>query len=709
MNTTSSIITRREFVKVVSIAGGGLVLGFYLPSKEEALLPEMVPTTSLAPNAWLRVDRNGIVTVTVARSEMGQGVQTSLPMIVAEELEADWSSVRIEPAVVDPKYGDMTTGGSRSIRSNWLPLRKAGATAREMLVAAAADTWKVDRATCRAENGAVLHPTTNRKLSFGQLAEKAALLPVPSDPPLKKPDQFRIVGRSVPRLDSVEKVKGNAIFGIDMTLPDMLVAVIARCPTLGGKVKSFDASKALAVTGVRQVLQVESGIAVVAESTWAAMRGREMLSVAWDEGPNNTLSSADIEKIFEEKSKQEGLAVRKEGDTAAAFTSAAKRLSAIYTVPFLAHATMEPMNCLVHVRETEAEVWAPTQSPQWSQRAVAGVAGLPLEKVKIHTTLLGGGFGRRLMWDYTAEAAEVSKRIGRPVKVVWNREDDMQHDYYRPASYHRMEGALDSEGRLTSWAHHVVAPSISAQLFPNQPRQGPPDAVDGAAQLPYAVPNILIDYVMANTPVPIAWWRSVYNSQNPFANECFIDEVAVAAAKDPYEFRLQLLPPASRLRAVLELAATKAGWGKALPSGKGRGIACHACFGSFIAQVAEVSIKKEGSVKVDRIICAVDCGQVVNPDTVKAQIEGGVIFGLTAALKGEITIKQGRVQQSNFDDYELLRFDETPTVEVHIRTSAEEPTGIGEPGVPPVAPAVCNAIFAATGKRIRRLPILDRS
>ncbi len=714
MNTTFNP-ARRDFIKVVSVAGGGLILGFYLPSKEELLATEPVPATAFAPNAWLRIDLDGSVTVTVAKSEMGQGVRTSLPMLLAEELEADWSKIRIEPALADPKYGDMTTGGSTSVRKSWLPLRKAGATPREMLISAAAQTWGVERATCRAEQGAVIHVPSGRSLTYGQLVETAAKLPVPAlnhdasgpaDVPLKDTKDFRIIGKSAARLDTPEKLDGKAVFGLDVKVPGMLVATVARCPVFGGKVKSFDATKAMAVKGVRHVAQVPSGVAVVADSTWAAMQGREALAITWDEGPSAGLDSAGIRKMFEESAKKTGMVARSEGDAAGALAAAAKKLEAIYEFPFLAHATMEPMNCVADVRKDGAEIWAPTQSPQWAQGDVAKLLGLPEEKVKVHTTLLGGGFGRRAMPDFVVEAAHVSKAAGAPVKVVWTREDDMQHDFYRPASYHRVGAGIDSSGRLVAWTHRLVAPSVIAQVFGIQPKAGEADAVDGAAQLPYSVPNLLVDYVMVNTAVPVGWWRSVYNSQNPFVNECFLDEVAAAAGKDPYELRRQLLPEGSRLRGVLELAATKAGWGKPLPAGHARGIAGHFSFGSYIAQVAEVSVEASGKVKVHRVVCAVDCGRVVNPDTIEAQMESGIVYGLTAALKGAITIEKGRAQQNNFHDYQMLRMDEMPFVEVHIQPSKEAPGGVGEPGTPPIAPAVANAIFAATGKRIRRLPIL---
>jgi isoquinoline 1-oxidoreductase beta subunit len=699
-------LTRREFIKVASVAGGGLALGFYLPPKEEMLGAAPAKENAFAPNAWLKIDKEGITTITVARCEMGQGVRTSLPMMVAEELEADWAKVRIAPALADPKtYGDMTTGGSTSVRSSWATLRKAGAIAREMLITAAAQNWHVDRATCRAENGVVLHPPSGRRATYGQLVETAAKLPVPTEVALKNPEDFRLLGKSIPRLDIPEKVYGRALFGIDTKVPGMLVAMVERCPTFGGKVKRFEARKALAIKGVKQVIEVPSGVAVTADSTYAAMQGREALAITWDEGPYGEFSTDGIRQMFEGKSKQKGKMARQEGDVVAALATAARKIEAIYEVPFLAHAPMEPMNCVADIRADRAEIWAPTQAPQWAQSAVAEVTKLPLEKIKVHTTLVGGGFGRRLMPDFVREAAHISKAAGAPVQVVWTREDDMRHDFYRPASYHHCTAGLDKNGQLVAWIHHLVAPSISVQLFGEQDQEGRPDAVDGAAQLPYQIPNILVDYVMANTAVPVGWWRSVYNTQNAFVNESFLDEIATAVAIDPYEFRRRLLPENSRLFGVLELAANKAGWHKPPLAGRARGIACHACFGSYFAEVAEVSVDNAGKVRVHKVVCALDCGPIVHPDLIASQVEGAVAMGLSAALKGEITIDKGRVQQGNFDDYPLLSFDEMPEVEVHILPSTAKQGGIGEPGLPPVAPAVCNAVFAATGKRIRRLPI----
>ncbi len=713
MSGVNSIVntSRRDFLKTSAAGTTGLVIGFYLRGNSDAALAASPAAGPFAPNAWIRVATDDTVTLLIGQSEMGQGVVTSLSMLLAEELEADWKKIRTEFAPADPAYnnpliGMQATGGSTSVRGAWQPLRKAGAAARALLITAAAETWGVDRATCRAENGVVIHSPSARRLTYGGLVEKAAGLPVPKDVPLKDPKDFRLVGKRTLRLDTPEKVDGRARFGIDVRLPGMLHAVVARCPVFGGKVASFDAGKVKTVRGVHQVVPITSGIAVVANSTWAAMEGRRALQITWDEGPNAALDSDGISKLYAERAGQAGVVARKEGDAAAGLSGAAKKLEAVYEVPFLAHATMEPMNCTAHVRGDACEVWVPTQFQTISRSLAAKITGLPLSSVQVHTTFLGGGFGRRWELDFVAEAVELSKAMGAPVQVIWSREDDMQHDFYRPATYNRLAAGLDAQGFPVAWTHRIVGPSIMSRVFPDFVKNGlDRSSVDGAADLPYALPNILVDYVLTQTPVPVGFWRSVGNSQNSFISECFFDELAVAGGKDPYELRRRLLNKSPRHLGVLELAATKAGWGTPLPPGRHRGIAVVSSFGSYIAQVAEVSVAKGGAVRVHRVVCAVDCGSVVNPDTIEAQMESGIVFGLTAALKGAITIGNGRVQQSNFHDYEMLRIHEMPVVEVHIVPSKEAPGGIGEPGTPPIAPAVANAVFAATGKRIRRLPI----
>lgn len=707
------VISRRDFLKVGLAAGGGLLLGFYLPGifpangENEKTRQTGKP---FVPNAWLKIGTDGTVTVLVNKSEMGQGVLTSLPLIVAEELEADWAKIRVEQSPEAPVYrtmmGMQLTGGSTSVRGSWKHLREAGAAARQMLVTAAARTWGVSESTCRAENGEVFHPPSGKRLPYGALAEKAAALPVPKKLVLKDPRDYRLVGKKTARLDNPEKVNGKAVFGIDVTVPGLLVARVLRCPVFGGKVASFDDSKAKAVDGVRQVVPISSGIAVVADGFWPAKLGLEALQVRWDEGARAGLSSAAIDQTLREMAEKPGIAARKEGDAELTLLGSARRIKAVYQVPFLAHATMEPMNCTAHVQGDGCDVWVPTQAQTWARGVAAKITGLPPESVKIHTTLLGGGFGRRAEQDFVAEAVEISKAVGAPVKVIWSREDDMQHDFYRPATYNVLNAGLDKDGWPVAWTHRIVGPSIMARVFPDMVKKGlDPTSVEGAANLPYAIPHILVDYILKDLGVPVGFWRSVGNSQNAFIVESFIDEVAAAAGKDPFELRRHLLSKAPRHKAVLELAAEKAGWGQPLPRGRGRGIAVHESFGSFVAQVAEVSVDKDGEVRVHRVVCAIDCGTAINPYTVEAQMQSGIVYGLTAVLRGEITLKDGRVQQSNFDDYPLLRLNEMPEVEVHIHNSGEALGGVGEVATPPIAPAVANAVFAATGKRIRRLPI----
>ncbi len=694
---------RRDFLQVAGTIGAGLVIGFKIPTRRGV--------APFAPNAWLRIGTDDSVLVIVDRSEMGQGVTTSLPMLLAEELEADWTKIRFEFAPADKAYinqlfGIQGTGGSSSVRAAWKPLRVAGAQARTMLIAAAAQTWSVEPASCRAETGAVIHAATNRRLSYGALAQRAAALPVPVDVQLKDPKDWRLAGKPTKRLDTRFKVNGTAQFGIDVRVPGMLTAVVARSPVFGGKVRSFDATAAKAIPGVRHVVQISSGVAVVGAGYWPAKQGRDALKVLWDEGPVAQVSSASISSLFAQRATQDGAVARHDGDAIAALTGAAQRVEAVYEMPFLAHATMEPMNCTAHVRADGVDIWAPTQNQTGVQMVGGQIGGVPPEQVAVHTTYLGGGFGRRFELDFIVEALETSKAAGAPVKVIWSREDDIQHAQYRPANYHQLRAGLDASGRPVSWTHRIVAPSIMARMFPQTVKNGlDGEAVEGGVGLPYAIPNVHVDYQLTDTGIPVGFWRSVNNSFNSFAVEGFIDELAVAAKQDPYEYRRGLLANAPRHRGVLELAAAKAGWGTALPSGRGRGIAVYKSFESFAAQVAEVSVSPAGDVRVHRVVCAIDCGMHVNPSTIEAQMQSGIVYGLTAALKGAIDIQGGRVVQSNFHDYQMLRLAEMPVVEVYIVPSSEEPGGVGEPGTPPIAPAVCNAIFAATGKRIRRLPI----
>src|SRR6266516_3021938 len=701
----SSTISRREFVETTT----GLVISFYLPSRP---VPAAAPAP-FAPNAWLRIDTDGIVTLTLDKSEMGQGSQTGLAMILAEELEADWSTIRLGPMPENPAGWSRTmrTGGSNAIRSSWEPLRKAGARAREMLVAAAAQTWNVDRATCRADKGAVIHVPSGRRLSYGTLVARAARLPVPKDVSLKEPKDFRLLGTRVTRLDTPGKVDGSALFGIDVKVPGMLVASIERSPVLGGRLKRFNGERAQAMPGVRHVVELEpsswmgskggwaagcaAGVAVVADTYWQAVEGRR------------ALESASIRAQLLALAEQPGIVAQTIGDATAALAGAAKRIDAVYDVPFVHHATMEPMNCTAHVRTDGGgcDVWAPTQNQGDAQRVAAEVTGLPNEKVRIHTTLSGGGFGRRLEPDFVSEAVRVSQAVGAPVKVIWTREDDMRNGFYRPTSYNRFSAGLDASGRLVAWTHRIAGTPLRLKFGPLA--KGIDDSlVDGAIDLPYAIPNVLVDQLTLTLPtLPLGPWRSVGVSHNGFVTECFLDEIAAAAGRDPFELRRELLRDKPRHRRTLELAAEKAGWGSPLPHGRSRGIALAEWGPTVCAEVAEVSLDADGSVHVPRVVCAVDCGQAVNTGQVEAQMQGGIVFGLSAALYGEITLDKGRVVQGNFDTYPVARMPEAPAVEVYIVPSNDAQGGAGEPGVPPIAPAVCNAIFAATGKRIRKLPI----
>ncbi len=713
---SSSNMKRRDFLRVGAAVGGGLLLSLYVPEWAAPAEASAVPASGFSPNAFIRIGTDDIVTVIVNKSEMGQGVYTSLPMLVAEELEADWSKVRYESAPVaavynHSVYGIQMTGGSTSTASEWERFRKAGATARLMLIAAAAQKWKVEAGRLRAENGFVIDGAGQRA-SFGSLAELASGLTPPKDDALvtlKDPKNFKLIGKPTRRLDTPAKVNGSAQFGLDVAVPGMMTALIARAPVFGGKVISVNAEMAKAVPGVKDVFQVPSGVAVVATGFWPAKLGRDKLDIKWDDGAGATLSTKGMREQFAALAKTPGKVARKVGDPVKALAGAAKTITAEFEVPYLAHASMEPLNCLVDLRADHCEIWTGTQFQTIDRLAAASTAGLKPEQVEIHTTFLGGGFGRRAnpASDFIVEAVQVAKAAKVPVKVVWTREDDTRGGWYRPMWYDRLTGGLDAQGNPVVWNHTIVGQSImEGTLFAAFIKDGIDDSsVEGAADLLYGIPNLQVELHTPKISVPVQWWRSVGHSHNGFAVEAFFDELAYAGGKDPYELRRTLLAGQPRMRAVLELVAQKADWGKPLPKGRARGIATHFSFDSYVAQVAEVSVDKQGKVRVHRVVCAVDCGQVVNPDSVKAQMEGGINFGLTAALKSEITLEQGRVQQRNFNDYQMLRMNEAPQIDVHIVPSTEKPTGVGEPSVPPVAPAVANAIFAATGKRIRKLPI----
>jgi isoquinoline 1-oxidoreductase beta subunit len=722
-------VKRRAFVKASATLGVGLVVGF----RFDALLAQDAAKPAL-PNpfdAWIRIDASGDVTLICGKSEMGQGIHTALTQILADEVEVDWARVRVEQAATNGAFYDHGTGGSSSVRGSYKTLRQAAATARTQLVATAAEQWKVPAAECRAERSEVLHVPSGRRLGYGALATPAALRPLP-DPAsivLKDAKDFRIIGQSIPRNDIPAKVDGSARYGLDVRVPGMLFAVIARCPTFGGTLQSFDAAKAKASPGVVAVFEVPpgpkgsfapGGVAVVARSTWQALQGRNALTVQWNPGPHAGESSATLRKTFEQLTGAPSTAFRNDGDAAAAFAAAPLKLEATYELPFQAHASMEPLNATVDVRADRATAWLATQDPKWAQDLIMEVTGLKAEAVTVHTTYMGGGFGRRASADYIVEGAQVSKLAGAPVQVVWTREDDMQQGSYRPAAMHRFSAALDASGKPVAWLDRMSSVSISRQW--DDPAKAKPWAseIDGAVNLPYAIPNLRMEYVDAPSGVPRMWWRSVEHSINGFAIESFVDELAAAAKQDPLAFRLALLAEprlvkspndpdgtpldTKRLKACLELAASKAGWGTPLPKGRARGLACHFSFQSYAAQVAEVSLAN-GAPRVHRIVSAVDCGRAINPDGVVAQVESSVVYALSAALKGSITIAKGGVEQSNFHDFEVLRLPEMPVVEVHIVPSDEAPTGIGEPGLPPVASAVGNALFALTGKRVRHLPI----
>jgi isoquinoline 1-oxidoreductase subunit beta len=713
--SVAAVIGRREFLRAGAAIGGGLLVSLYVPLESGAISALAAEEKEFAVNAFVHIGADESVTVISAHSEMGQGIYTSLPMLLNEELEADWAKVRVEAAPVDkvynhPLFGIQMTGGSTTSPAEWTRYREMGALARTMLVEAAAQRWSVPAADCTVVKGVVYHDASHRRATYGELADAASQLKPPADVPLKSAKEFTLIGKPTRRLDTPSKTNGTAQFGLDVHLPGMLTAVVARAPVFGGKVVKCDASDALKVRGVKAVEQVPTGVAVIAEGFWPAKLGREKLHIEWDLGPNANLTSEEMFREFAETAKQPGAIARKTGDPDAALKGAAKTITAEYDVPYLAHCMMEPLNCVVDLRADSCEIWTGTQFQTGDCAAAAKVAGLPFDKVQIHTTLLGGGFGRRAnpASDFVMEAVNVAKVAKTPVKVVWTREDDLKGGWYRPMWHDRFAAGLDASGNPVAWTHTIVGQSIFAgTAFASFGIKDGIDAasVEGAADILYGIPNLQVDLHTPTIGVPVQWWRSVGHSHTGFSVEAFLDEVAYAGGKDPYQLRRTLLAGQPRMLAVLDLAAQKGNWGGKLRAGVGRGIAGHFSFDSYVAQVVEASVEKNGDVKVHRVVCAVDCGRTINPDTVKAQMEGGIIFGLTAALKSEITLKDGKVVQSNFYDYPMVRMFESPEIEVHIVPSETDPTGVGEPGVPPVAPALANAIFAATGKRVRRLPI----
>jgi isoquinoline 1-oxidoreductase beta subunit len=700
-------LTRRTFLKV-SAAGSAFLIGGYLPGLRESGTAEAAST--FEPNIWVKIGADDAVTIMLTQLEMGQGVMTSMPMLLAEELDADWNKIKTEWVPADPKYGNpnfggaQLTAGSNSVRGMWKILREAGGTARVMLVTAAAQTWGVPENSCSTEKGEVIHQASGRRIHYGALVDKAAALPVPKTVSLKSPKDFRLMGKPVARLDIPEKVNGTAVFGIDVKRPGILIARVLKCPVFGGKVESFNADKAKAVPGVRNVVKISSGVAVVADNYWAASKGIQALEVKWNEGPLANLTSADIRKKYASLAEQPGSVARNNGDAQSEIKNNTRSFERVFEAPFLAHACMEPMNCTADVRADRCDVWVPTQGQTSAHGAAVAASGLPAKAVNIYTTYLGGGFGRRGEADYVTDAVETSKAVGKPVKLIWTREDDIQHDYYRPVTYVRMWGAVDGSGKPVAYMQRIVQQSLMKRLG-GLPKDGVDRiSVDGSATLPYDIPNIRVEYIENDPGIPYGFWRSVGCSVQGFVVEAFIDELAATAGKDPYEFRRDLLGKHPRHLAVLNTVAEKSGWGKPLPAGHARGIAVMEAFGSIVGQVAEVSLKN-GSVKIHKVWVAVDTGWVINPDTIKAQMEGGTLYGLTAALKGEITIQNGRVMQHHFNDYQMIRHNEAPEVEVTIVSSTETPGGIGEPGTAVAAGALVNAISAATGKRIYKLPI----
>ncbi len=727
---------RRQFIKICAGVAGGLLVGVGW----EPAVASGVDSTSHAcfePNAWVRIDADDRVTVIVDKSEMGQGVTTALPMLVAEELEVDPAAIHVEFALADTaRYANtilrlQATGGSTSVRASWKQLREAGAVARTLLVEAAARLWNLSPELCRADNGFVTGAHPVQRISYGALSASAAKLKAPPKVALKPAQAFRVIGARIPRLDTPSKVNGSAQFGIDVRVPGMLFAAIAQAPVFGGKLSRVDDSRAKVMPGVRAVVPLGDAVAVVADTWWQAQSAIGSVMCEWNDGTHTQLSSDSIRSEYRQLALTTGRSVRHQGDAGRALERAVHVLRGEYELPFLAHATMEPMNCTADVRSDRCELWVPTQAQSGAQEVAAEIAGLPRSAVVVHTTYLGGGFGRRSEQDFVAQAVRIAQAVGQPVQLIWSREEDVRHDYYRPATFHVMHAGLDKTADVVAWTHRIVGPSIMARVVPEfapallpgwlplLARRATADvagyiagfltdssSVEGAADIPYAIDNIAIDYVCHDSGVPVGFWRSVGHSQNAFVVESFIDEIANTVKADPYAFRRKLLATAPRLQAVLDLAAAKSGWGKPAVAGRYRGIAAHSSFGSHVAQVVEVSVTDEGHVRVHHVVCAVDCGIVVNPAIVESQMESAVVFGLSAALKEEVTLLRGRVQQHNFTDYPVLRIDEMPTVDVHIVSSSAEPGGVGEPGVPPIAPALTNAIFAATGRRIRRLPVI---
>lgn len=702
--------SRRLLLKASLIAGGGLLLGLHLPSLAQTANP---PPTSFTPNAFLRIDLDGTTTFILPHTEVGQGIYTAAAMLIAEELEVGLDQITVQPAppnilkYIDPLLGDQATGGSASIRSDWMRLRQAGAAARIMLVAAAAARWHVAPAACRVARGAIYHDPTGRAVGFGNVAADAAAQPVPQPIPLKKPSQFKLIGTSARRLDTPSKVNGTAVFGIDVKLPGMKFGTLAITPVKGGKLLHIDEAAARRVPGVHDVIRADDeAVAVIGDHFWAAKQGLDALNATWDPGPNGHVTLPSLVASMDQASQKQGVVARQQGDAAGAVAGAVTKLSEVYQLPFLSHSPMEPLNCTLHIQPDGAEIWVGTQVPVRAQKAVAQATGLPPDKVTVNNLYMGGAFGRRLEIDSIAVAAAIAKQVSYPVKLVWTREEDLRHDYYRPYYYDRVAAGLDANGKLVGWTHRVTGSSITARWAPAGFKNGlDPDAVECAADTPYDVPAAFVDYVRHEPDgMNTSWWRGVGPTHNVFVVESFVDELAAAAKQDPIAFRRSLLQKNPRALAVLNLAAEKAGWGDKLPANTGRGVSLQFAFGTYLCSVLEVSVPPSGEILLHRAVVAVDCGSTVNPDTVRAQIEGGLILGLGTAMYNEITLTGGAVDQSNFHDYRTLRMNEAPKIEVYQIRNTESPGGIGETGTVTAAPALGNAIFAATGKRLRRLP-----
>jgi len=709
------MLSRRSLLRVSLLAGGGFMLGMRLPSlarAQDLARAEDATPGEFVPNAFVLIDPNGVITFIMPHTEVGQGIYTSSAMLIGEELEVGLDQIQLRPAppdllrYMDPNLGDQATGGSASTRGDWVRLRQAGAAARTMLIAAAAKRWKVDPATCHAQRG-VIHDGTGRTLGYGDVAGDAAAQPVPTDIKLKDPAQFELIGTSAKRVDSPSKVEGTAVFGIDVKVPGMLIGTLAITPVKGGRLVGIDEAAARQVAGVHDVIRAgDQAVAVIGEHMWAARQGLAALNVVWDPGPNGDVTTASLIAAMDQASDQQGVIAKQKGDAAGAISGAATKLSALYQLPFLSHSPMEPLNCTLHIRPDGADLWVGTQVPVRAQKAVAAVTGLPQEKVTVHNQLMGGAFGRRLDIDSIEVAAEIAKQVSYPLKLVWTREQDLTHDYYRPYYYDRVSAGLDAEGRMIGRTHRVTGPSILARWAPAGFKNGiDADAVECTVETPYDEQAIFVDYVRHEPAgMNTGWWRGVGPTHNLFVVESFIDELAAAARQDPVAFRRAMLQKNPRALAVLNLAAEKSGWGSALPSGTGRGVEVQFAFGSYLSCVMEVTVAPSGEIILHRAVIAIDCGMVVNPDTVEAQIEGGLILGLGTAMYNEITLAGGAVEQSNFHDYRTLRINEAPKIEVYQIRNSEAPGGIGETGTAAAAPALGNAIFAATGKRLRRLP-----